>query len=107
MFKRLSIVIAVLALVSAAIHTDSWWTLLLPFALLLYPIAVGVYVVAWLSPILVLFILWLLWHWVRYGKLPASVTSRYKRLREHRIFKHRIFRHPVFRYRIRIERSGS
>lgn len=107
MFKRLSTVVAVLALASAVKYTGSWGALLLPLAVLLYPLAVSVYVAILLSPFVMLFVAWLVWRWVRDGRLPASVTSRAKRLRKHRLFKHPVFNHPVFRYRIRVERRSS
>jgi hypothetical protein len=104
MFKRLSTVVAVLALASAAKYTGSGLTLLLPLTILLYPFALSFYFAAWLYPVALVLVAWLVWHWVRDGQLPDSFTSRMKRLREHRIFKHPVFRHPVFRYRLRIER---
>lgn len=104
MRKRLSVLIAVLALAGAAKNSGSGLTLLLPFAILLYPIALGAYVAALLYPIALVLSAWLVGHWVCHGKLPDTFTARVKQLREHRIFKHRVFGHPVFRYRLRLER---
>ncbi|HEY3944425.1 MAG TPA: hypothetical protein VGL78_04290 [Solirubrobacteraceae bacterium] len=104
MSKRLSTIIVVLAIASAESHSGSWWTLLLPLALVLYPFSLSFLVAARLSPFILVYVAWLVWRRLRDGKFPDSFTSEVKRLRNHRIFKHPVFGHRVFSYRLRVER---
>jgi hypothetical protein len=85
MRKRLVLVVIALGLVVGGTHGAAPRVivqfLVLPVALLLYPLALMFVLLVIASPLLCGFVLWLLWRRVHDGKFPSWVGSAVCRLR--------------------------